>query len=30
MRLTIAPDAQRDEELAHQLVEDVTERIAAY
>ncbi|GGK47634.1 hypothetical protein GCM10010094_04690 [Streptomyces flaveus] len=25
LRLTIAPDAQRDEELAHQLVEDVTE-----
>lgn len=24
LRLTIAPDAQRDEELAHQLVEDVT------
>ncbi|MGH3756786.1 GNAT family N-acetyltransferase [Actinophytocola sp.] len=25
LRLTIAPQAQRDEELAHQLVEDVTE-----
>src|SRR5258708_20871866 len=25
LRLTIAPDAQRDEELAQQLVEDVTE-----
>ncbi|MFF8279663.1 GNAT family N-acetyltransferase [Streptomyces lateritius] len=25
LRLTIAPDAQRDEELAHQLVEDLTE-----
>jgi ribosomal protein S18 acetylase RimI-like enzyme len=25
LRLTVAPDAQRDEELAHQLVEDVTE-----
>jgi len=25
LRLTLAPDAQRDEELAHQLVEDVTE-----
>ncbi len=25
LRLTIAPDAQRDDELAHQLVEDVTE-----
>jgi GNAT superfamily N-acetyltransferase len=25
IRLTIAPDARRDEELAHQLVEDVTE-----
>jgi ribosomal protein S18 acetylase RimI-like enzyme len=25
LRLTIAPDAHRDEELAHQLVEDVTE-----
>jgi len=25
LRLTLAPDAQRDEEMAHQLVEDVTE-----